>query len=58
MKAVILAAGKGEKILPFSYTRPKTMIPIGNKPIIQHILEGLKNTSIEEAIIVVGHLGN
>jgi len=57
MQAIVLAAGKGEKIMPFSLTRPKAMIPIGNKPIIQHILEGLKDTPIEEVIIVVGHLG-
>ena len=57
MQAIILAAGNGEKIAPFNITRPKSMIPVGNKPIIHHILEGLSKTSIRDIIIVVGKLG-
>jgi len=57
LKAIVLAAGKGEKIAPFGLTRPKTMIPIGNKPLILHILEGLKSIGINDVIIVIGHLG-
>ncbi len=56
MKGVILAAGPGEKIAPFNLTRPKAMIPIGNKPIIGHILEALARNGIKDIVVVVGHL--
>ena len=54
-KAVILAAGKGEKFYPFSYFRPKPMFPVCNKPILEHILDKLVSTGIKEICIVVGY---
>lgn len=54
-KAVILAAGKGEKFYPFSYFRPKPMFPVCNKPILEHILDKLVSTEIKEICIVVGY---
>lgn len=56
MKGLVLAAGKGEKMSPFGLTRPKAMIPVGNKPAIGHILEGFAGVGIRELVIVVGHL--
>ena len=38
MKAVILAAGEGSRMRPLTYTRPKVMIPVANKPIMEHLL--------------------
>jgi glucose-1-phosphate thymidylyltransferase len=55
MKAVILAAGEGKRLRPFTETMPKVMLPVGNKPILEHILESLENTGIGEVIIVVGY---
>ena len=55
MKAVILAAGEGKRLRPFTETMPKVMLPVGNKPILEHIFESLKNTGIGEVIIVVGY---
>lgn len=55
MKAVILAAGEGKRLRPFTETMPKVMLPVGNKPILEHLLESIKNTGIEEVIIVVGY---
>ncbi len=57
LKGVVLAAGKGEKAAPFSLTRPKAMIPVGNKPIIRHVLDGFKAAEVSEAVVVIGHLG-
>lgn len=42
MKIIILAGGKGEKIWPYNEIRNKCMIPISNKPIIQHLVEGIQ----------------
>ena len=54
---VILAAGKGSRIQPLSMSCPKPLLPVCNKPIIQHQLEDMKSIGIEEVIVVVGHLG-
>ena len=54
MKAVILAAGKGERLLPLTEAIPKVMLPVANKPILQHNLEQLAGIA-EEVILVVGY---
>lgn len=56
MKAVILAAGEGIRLQPLSLTRPKVMLPIGGKPILQLIIESLKANGISDVCIVVGYL--
>ncbi|BAA31052.1 bifunctional sugar-1-phosphate nucleotidylyltransferase/acetyltransferase [Pyrococcus horikoshii] len=52
MKAVILAAGKGERLRPLTDDRPKPILKIANKPIIEYILENL-DPFVDEFIIVV-----
>ena len=56
MKALILAAGKGERLRPLTETVPKVMLPVANKPILQHNLEQLSGL-VDEAVIVVGYMG-
>ncbi|MEM0219422.1 MAG: sugar phosphate nucleotidyltransferase [Thermoproteota archaeon] len=58
MKAVVLAAGNGERASPYSLTRPKAMFPVANKPIICYIISYLKEAGIEEFVIVLGKLGD
>jgi UDP-N-acetylglucosamine diphosphorylase / glucose-1-phosphate thymidylyltransferase / UDP-N-acetylgalactosamine diphosphorylase / glucosamine-1-phosphate N-acetyltransferase / galactosamine-1-phosphate N-acetyltransferase len=55
MKAVILAAGEGKRLRPYTETMPKVMLPIANKPIIHHLVDALVNNGITEIIIVVGY---
>ena len=55
MKAVILAAGEGIRMRPLTYTRPKVMLPLANKPILEHLMSEIKKTGIEEFIFVVGY---
>jgi UDP-N-acetylglucosamine diphosphorylase/glucosamine-1-phosphate N-acetyltransferase len=55
MQAIILAAGKSTRTYPITLTRPKCLVKIGNKPIIQHNLENLHGLA-DEAIIVVGYM--
>ena len=55
MKAVILAGGEGSRMLPLTYTRPKSMIPIANKPVLEHLLTEVRNGGISEFIFVVGY---
>lgn len=47
MQAIVLAGGFGTRLAPLTYTRPKPMLPILNKPMIQHLVEALpKNTEV------------
>lgn len=55
MKAVILAAGEGSRMRPLTYTRPKVMLPIANKPILEHLLIEVKKAGIREFIFIVGY---
>jgi NDP-sugar pyrophosphorylase family protein len=53
---VILSAGKGSRIDPFNTQYPKPMLPIVNRPILEHQIEQMKSLGIGEIVIVVGHL--
>lgn len=55
MKAVILAAGEGSRMRPLTYTRPKVMLPIANKPILEHLLIKAGQAGIREFIFIVGY---
>ena len=55
MKAVILAAGEGSRMRPLTHTRPKVMLTIANKPILEHLLREAKSAGIEEFVIIVGY---
>jgi UDP-N-acetylglucosamine diphosphorylase / glucose-1-phosphate thymidylyltransferase / UDP-N-acetylgalactosamine diphosphorylase / glucosamine-1-phosphate N-acetyltransferase / galactosamine-1-phosphate N-acetyltransferase len=54
MKAVILAAGKGTRMRDLTNERPKPMLPVQGKPILEHILTGLIGAGIREVFIVTG----
>ena len=56
MKALILAGGFGTRLRPISCTRPKTLFPIVNKPLLERILKRLEKTGIKEAILAVNGL--
>ena len=55
MKAIILAAGEGNRMRPLTYTRPKVMLPIANKPILEHLLIEVEKAGIKEFIFIVGY---
>ena len=55
MKCVILAAGEGKRMHPLTFTRPKVMIPIANKPILEWNLINAINAGIKEFIFVVSY---
>ncbi len=58
MKAVILAAGQGTRMRPLTDRRPKVMLPIGNKPILEHIIDEAVDADIREFVIVTGYMEN
>ena len=57
MVGVILAAGKGARMYPFSERSPKPILPILNRPLLAHQIEVMRDTGISDIHIVVGHLG-
>jgi NDP-sugar pyrophosphorylase family protein len=54
MKAVVLAAGQGRRLRPLTGNRPKPMVPVANRPILEHIIEALETAGVEEATLVIG----
>jgi len=54
-QAVILAAGEGQRLRPFTVTRPKVMLSVAGKPILQFVIEALATNGIRDIIIVAGY---
>jgi bifunctional UDP-N-acetylglucosamine pyrophosphorylase/glucosamine-1-phosphate N-acetyltransferase len=55
VKGVILTAGEGTRMRPLTLTRPKTMVPIGCKPILQYNVEALRDAGVTEITLIVGY---
>jgi bifunctional UDP-N-acetylglucosamine pyrophosphorylase/glucosamine-1-phosphate N-acetyltransferase len=53
LKAVILSAGEGKRMRPLTLTKPKTMLPVAGKPIIQYNIEALRDNGITDILLVV-----
>jgi dTDP-glucose pyrophosphorylase len=53
-KAVLLAAGRGTRMRELTQELPKPMLQVRGKPVLQHIIEGLRNTGLTDFLIVVG----
>lgn len=57
MKAVILAGGLGTRLQPYTFFIPKPMLPLGNKPLLEYLVEWLVTSKrIEQIIICVSYL--
>lgn len=55
LKAVIIAAGEGKRMRPLTYNRPKVMLPVAGKPILEHLLVEIRQAGIKEFIFVTGY---
>lgn len=58
MKAMILAAGKGTRVRPITYTIPKPMIPILQKPVMEFLVELLRQHGFNQIMVNVSHLAD
>ena len=54
-QAVILAAGEGQRLRPFTVNRPKVMLSIAGKPILKYVVEALANNGIRDIVLIVGY---
>jgi glucose-1-phosphate thymidylyltransferase len=58
MRVIIPVAGVGSRMRPHTHTTPKVLLQVAGKPMIDHILDELKQYDIESVTMVVGHLGD
>jgi mannose-1-phosphate guanylyltransferase len=56
MKAVVLAGGLGTRLRPYTFFAPKPMLPLGDKPLLEHILTSLRGQGFKEVVITVSYL--
>ena len=54
-QAVVLVAGEGKRLRPFTVNRPKVMISIAGKPILQYVLESLAHNGVRDIVLVAGY---
>tara|TARA_B100000809_G_scaffold255461_1_gene294032 strand:- start:4113 stop:5375 length:1263 start_codon:yes stop_codon:yes gene_type:complete len=54
-QAVVLAAGRGERLYPLTAKRPKVMLCVANKPILEYVIDALSSSGIIDLIIIVGY---
>jgi UDP-N-acetylglucosamine diphosphorylase/glucosamine-1-phosphate N-acetyltransferase len=55
MKALVLTAGKGQRLRPLTANRSKSMLMIAGHPVLEYIIESLKENGIKNIVILVGH---
>jgi len=56
VKAVILAGGLGTRLLPLTKKTPKPMLPLGKKPILEHLIEWNKKNGVKSIVLCVSYL--
>lgn len=56
IKAVLMAGGKGSRIRPLTLSRPKPLIPVANRPMIEYIVEKIKKSGINEFVVTLSYL--
>src|SRR5438094_7422529 len=54
-RAVILAAGRGTRMRELTNDVPKPMIEVRGKPVLQHVVQGLRNAGVRKFLIIVGY---
>ena len=58
MKALVLSGGEGTRLRPFTYSMPKQLMPVGNKPVLQYVLEDIVALGVVEIGVIVGTWGS
>lgn len=57
MKVIVPVAGAGSRLRPHTFTQPKALLPVADKPVLGHVLDHLVSVGPQEVILVVGHRG-
>jgi len=56
MQAVVLAAGKGTRLRPLTDDKPKALVEVNDKPLVEHVFDDLIDLGADEFVVVVGYL--
>ena len=54
VRALVLSGGSGTRLRPFSYSMPKQLIPVANRPVLEHVLDAIRGLGVTEVGVVVG----
>jgi NDP-sugar pyrophosphorylase family protein len=57
MRAVVLAGGLGTRLRPYTTVIPKPLVPIGDRPVLEHIIRSLGKCGVDQIDLCVSHLG-
>jgi len=57
MKGVIMAGGRGTRLMPLTLSRPKPMVPVLSRPVIDYVKDAMVAAGLEEIIVTTGHKG-
>ena len=57
-KAIVPVAGAGTRLFPLTKAQPKEMLPVGRKPVVQHVVEELRLAGIEQILLITGRNKN
>ena len=58
MQALILAGGRGTRLAPYTTSFPKPLVPVGDRPILHHLIDGLRAAGFDEIILSVNYLAS
>jgi NDP-mannose synthase len=58
MQALILAGGRGTRLAPFTTSFPKPLVPVGDRPILHHLIDGLKAAGCLDIVLSVNYLAS
>jgi mannose-1-phosphate guanylyltransferase len=56
MKAIVLAGGEGRRLQPYTFVLPKPLVPLGTRPVLEHLLAWLARNGISDVTLSVGYL--
>ncbi|MEV5573195.1 glucose-1-phosphate thymidylyltransferase [Spirillospora sp. NPDC052269] len=54
MKALVLAGGSGSRLRPLSHSMPKQLIPVAGRPVLEHVIDDIRNVGVTDVAVVVG----
>lgn len=57
MKAMVLAAGEGRRMKPLTEAKPKPLLTVAGRPLIEHHIVGLRDAGVTEIVVNVSYLG-
>ena len=58
MKGVIMAGGEGTRLRPLTSTTPKPLLPVANRPMMEHVIDLLRNHGIDDIVVTVAFMAN